>query len=148
MRNRSTPLKALLLTVALPLFLPFRASARQVDLAREAVTLLEAKCMACHGSSQMSGLDIRQRETLLKRGSRGPAIKPGDAQESLLFQAVSHQGELKMPPDSDSPLPMEELAVLKKWIEAGAHWPKGGEGAGYRGFVSESAGQSRGAVHR
>ena len=29
-----------------------------------------------------------------------------------------------MPPDSKSPLPLEELAVLKKWIEAGAPWPK------------------------
>ena len=124
MRNRGTPLKALLLTVAFPLFLPFPAFAQQADLAREAVMLLEAKCMACHGSSQMSGLDMRQRETLLKGGSRGPAIRPGNAQESLLFQAVSHQGELKMPPDSDSPLPMEQLAVLKKWIEAGVPWPK------------------------
>ena len=125
MQNRSTPLKVLLLAAALSLFLPFRTFAQQADLARDAVMLLEAKCIACHGPAQMSGLDMRQRETLLKGGSRGPAIRSGDAEGSLLFQAVSHQGELKMPPDSKSPLPTKELAVLKKWIEQGAPWPEG-----------------------
>ena len=125
MSKASTLLTAALLTAAFLCFLPAGVSAEQVDLAREAVAILEAKCIACHGPAQMSGLDLRQRETLLQGGSRGPAIRPGDAQESLLFQAVSHQGELKMPPDSKSPLPTKELAVLKKWIEQGAPWPEG-----------------------
>ena len=99
--------------------------AEQVDLARDAVSLLESKCLACHGTAQMSGLDLRQRETLLKGGTRGSAIKPGDAEGSLLYQAAAHQGELKMPPGQE-PLPTNELAVLKQWIEAGAPWPKEG----------------------
>jgi Planctomycete cytochrome C len=88
-----------------------------------AVGILEAKCALCHGSSKMSGLDVRQREGLLKGGARGPAIMPGKAEESLVYQAAAHQGELKMPPGSSAPLPHKELEVLKKWINDGASWP-------------------------
>src|SRR5262245_38589524 len=97
----------------------------QADLAtsHQAVLILESKCGACHGATQMSGLDLRQREAILKGGKRGAAVKPGNPEESLLFQAVSHMGELKMPPGSKSPLPPEELAILKKWIREGAVWP-------------------------
>src|SRR5262245_9061681 len=97
----------------------------QADLAtsHQAVLILESKCGACHGATQMSDLDLRQREPMLKGGKRGAAVKPGNPEESLLFQAASHVGELKMPPGSKSPLPPEELAILKKWILEGAVWP-------------------------
>ena len=126
MRKGSTLLTVLLLGAAFWSLVPVVALAQEADAARDAVSLLEAKCLACHGPAQMSGLDMRQRDTLLKGGSRGAAIRPGDAEGSLLFQAVSHQGELKMPPDSKAPLPREELAVLKQWIEQGAPWPEEG----------------------
>src|SRR4051812_30968965 len=75
--------------------------------AQAALKILDEKCAACHGAARLSGLDMRQRETLLQGGKRGPAVKPGKADESLLFQAVSHQGELKMPPGK-APLASEE----------------------------------------
>jgi len=67
---------------------------------------------------------MRQRPTLLKGGRRGPALVPGKAEQSLLYLAAAHQGELKMPPGSSSPLPPDELMTLKKWIEEGAEWPE------------------------
>src|SRR3984885_10288254 len=99
------------------------ARAQTPSVADAAVALLQEKCIACHGALQTSGLDVRQRETILKGGSRGPAIQPGKPDESLLFLAAAHQGELKMPPGSKSPLPADELDTLKKWIEQGANWP-------------------------
>src|SRR5207249_11217674 len=80
-------------------------------------------CLGCHGAGQMSGLDLRQRETLLKGGKRGPAVITGNPEGSLLYQSVIHQGELKMPLGSKSPLPAEQLEILKKWIQEGAPWP-------------------------
>jgi hypothetical protein len=79
--------------------------------------------MSCHGASQMSGLDIRTRDTLLHGGKRGSSVIPGNPQGSLLYQAMAHQGELKMPLGSKSPLPVEELEIIKKWIQEGAAWP-------------------------
>ena len=52
--------------------------------------ILSEHCLSCHGAAQMSGLDLSRRDTLLKGGSRGPALVPGKAEESLLFQAVAH----------------------------------------------------------
>ena len=48
---------------------------------------------------------------------------PGNAAESLLYKAAAHEGELKMPPGSRAPLPEEDLAILRKWINEGAVWP-------------------------
>ncbi|MBI3667407.1 MAG: PSD1 domain-containing protein, partial [Acidobacteria bacterium] len=100
-------------------------SAETTQATRQAaVDILEKKCGVCHGAAEMSGLDMRQREKLLKGGKRGPAIRPGKAGESLLYQASSHQSELKMPPGSANPLPSEELKILEKWINEGALWPE------------------------
>jgi mono/diheme cytochrome c family protein len=86
-----------------------------------AQNILETNCASCHGAAQMSGLDLRQRDTMLKGGKRGPAIVPGKPAESLLFRAVTHEGDLQMPPGKKA-LPAEDIARLKSWIEAGAPW--------------------------
>jgi len=91
-----------------------------------AVDLLSRNCLVCHGATQTSGLDLRQRLAALKGGKRGPAILPGRPEESLVYVTAAHLGELKMPPGSDSPLPPEQLAILKKWILEGAEWPESG----------------------
>src|SRR5262249_34081730 len=88
-----------------------------------AIDLLNKKCLVCHGATQTSGLDLRQRPTALKGGTRGPAILPGRPEERLVYVTAAHLSELKMPPGSDSPFPPEELAILKKWILEGAEWP-------------------------
>jgi hypothetical protein len=65
-------------------------------------------------------LRVDSREALLKGGSRGPAIVPGDATLSLLAKAVRHDG-LKMP--LGGKLVPEEIAAVEKWITLGAPWP-------------------------
>ena len=81
--------------------------------------LLEAKCTGCHGAAQMSGLDLRTRETLLRGGKRGPAITLGNVDDSLLLKAVRRVGELQMPPGKAALRP-EEVALLREWVAAGA----------------------------
>ncbi len=88
----------------------------------DAMGVLMDRCGGCHGQAQIAGLDIRTREGLLRGGSRGPAIIPGNAEASLLYQAVGQEGDLAMPLESD-PLPREDVALLKRWIDAGAEWP-------------------------
>src|SRR6185295_16549091 len=84
-----------------------------------ALAILQGKCLTCHGeSSAMSGLVLTTRESLLKGGSRGPAIVPGKAAESLLFKAVAGSGEvLRMPPVGGG-LPAADIALIKEWIDA------------------------------
>jgi cytochrome c553 len=104
----------LLLAAALTLTI-----AAQPDAARR---LLDAKCLGCHGAAQMSGLDLRTPDSLRKGGNRGPSVLPGNAAGSLLFQAVSHAGPLKMPPGKQ-PLSPAEQRILKEWIDSGAALP-------------------------
>src|SRR5260370_12599220 len=86
-----------------------------------AQAIFENHCVSCHGTAPMSGLDLRQRDTILKGGKRGPAIVPGKPDESLLYRAVTRQGDLQMPPGRQK-LPPEDIARLRSWIEAGAPW--------------------------
>ncbi len=84
--------------------------------------VLIARCAGCHGpTQQFSSLRVDSREALLKGGSRGPAIVPGDANVSLLARAVRQDG-LKMPVGGK--LSADEIAAIEKWISAGAPWPK------------------------
>ena len=98
-------------------------AAASSSLADDALAILEKNCVACHGAAQMSGLDLRQREALLKGGARGPGVEPGNPDESLLYRAAAHIGELVMPPGSKEPLPTADLEILSKWIRQGAPWP-------------------------
>ena len=99
----------------------FALSQPATELAETARRILQRDCVSCHGELQTSGLDLRHRETMLEGGRQGPALVPGKAEESLLFLAASHSGELKMPPDKP-PLSSQDLDSLREWIDAGAPW--------------------------
>ena len=91
MRTKTLPALALvagLLTPATPGLAQDKPS-----LYESAQAILAENCLSCHGAAQMSGLDLRQREALLKGGTRGPALVPGKAEDSLLFQVAAHVGE-------------------------------------------------------
>jgi mono/diheme cytochrome c family protein len=79
-------------------------------------------CSNCHGDAATSGLRVDSRESLLKGGSRGPAIIPNDPDKSLMIQAVRQTGELKMP--KGGKLTPEEVQSLTDWVKMGAPWPR------------------------
>jgi hypothetical protein len=92
--------------------------------AQDVVSVLSRNCYVCHGpsvKSPMGGLSMASGETLRKGGKRGPAVVPWKSQESLLFQAVTRKGELKMPPTGA--LQDTDIEIVRKWIDAGAVWP-------------------------
>ncbi len=85
--------------------------------------ILVKHCQNCHGPKKQSGgLRLDAREAAMLGGDRGPALVLGQADKSLLIQAVSHSDKLRMPPKSKLSGP--DVAVLSKWIAAGAPWPK------------------------
>lgn len=86
--------------------------------------VLSSRCYSCHGpSSTMSGLRLDSLEAMIKGGSRGPAIQPGDPDGSTLIRAISYRHEeLQMPPNR----PLEETQREKfiEWVRRGAIWPQ------------------------
>jgi hypothetical protein len=81
---------------------------------------LQARCVVCHGKDKESGLDLRTREGLLKGGSRGAAINPGDADGSLLYRFVAGEEKPRMPLGEE--LSEYQIGLLKSWIDKGAIW--------------------------
>jgi mono/diheme cytochrome c family protein len=80
-----------------------------------------SQCFSCHTSSALGGLRVDSKEALLKGGKSGPAIVPGDPDNSLLIKAVRHTGTLKMPMGGKlDPKQIEDLAA---WVKNGAFWP-------------------------
>ena len=85
--------------------------------------LLAEKCFSCHTQTKMGGLEMVSRAALLRGGNRGPAVKPGAPERSLLIRAVRYEDEhLKMPPTEQ--LSVEEIRALTQWVDEGAVWPE------------------------
>jgi mono/diheme cytochrome c family protein len=86
--------------------------------------VLATRCFACHTDAKSGGLQLDTREHLLAGGKSGPAIKPGDPENSLLVQAIRQtHPRLKMPPGGK--LKDEEIAGIAEWVKSGAAWPAG-----------------------
>ena len=83
-------------------------------------------CYKCHSGRSKSpkgGLRLDSREAVLRGGGNGPAIVPGKPDESLLTEAISHEGDVaEMPPDEK--LPDRVLADFRHWIASGAPDPR------------------------
>src|SRR5262249_1163483 len=85
---------------------------------RDVVPVLTAHCLKCHGGDQpKASLDLRRRATILKGGTSGPAIVPGSADKSLLFEMIK-KGE--MPPAKNPKLSVAQVAMIQAWIDGGA----------------------------
>ena len=96
------------------------ARAQNETLTQQAVALLHARCLQCHGAEPASGLDLRSREAALKGGSRGPSLIAGKPEQSLLLQFVTGNQQPRMPQGGE--LSSAEIELLRRWIEAGAAW--------------------------
>ena len=79
------------------------------------------KCHAADSEKLRGGLLVDSRQGLLKGGESGPAVVPGDPNESLLIAALKHD-EFEMPPKRK--LPPAVIADFEKWIRDGATDPR------------------------
>lgn len=101
--------------------------------------ILREHCVACHrGSRARNGLDLRSVNAILKGGSAGPAVVPGDASGSLLYQVLAHEAEPFMPPDEDA-LEPAVAAVLAAWIDGGARKDANDKGSAVMAPAAEVA---------
>ena len=88
--------------------------------AQDPVKILETRCAGCHNAkTKQGGLDLTSRPAALRGGPRGPALVPGDAEASPLYQFAAHRKEPGMPLGG-AKLTETDLAALAAWIRAGA----------------------------
>ncbi|QEF98115.1 Planctomycete cytochrome C [Stieleria maiorica] len=91
---------------------------------KEVRPLLAEHCYSCHSTTSktiQAGLRVDSLAAMLEGGDSGEAVVPGDADGSLLIEAVRYDS-YEMPPKGK--LPDEDIATLERWVEIGAPWPE------------------------
>ena len=75
--------------------------------------LFRNRCGTCHSMTRVSGLSLATYQDALAGGNRGPAIVPGNPEQSMIVQ-MQQKG------DHPGQLTEQELEQVIEWIEAGA----------------------------
>ena len=127
---RRWPVFACVCLLSSPLRAEDRLSEQQVAFFEKRIRpVLAEHCYECHsqGADKIEGgLLLDFSETLRRGGDSGPAIVPGDVDQSVLIDAVRY-GSLEMPPEGK--LPERVIADLVKWVAMGAPDPRVGKPA-------------------
>ena len=94
------------------------ADAPELTFEKQVRPILKAHCFQCHGEAGKTEakLDVRLKRLLEKGGETGPAIVPGQPEQSLLLKRIE-SGEM---PPVERKLTPAERDVLRRWIAGGA----------------------------
>ena len=117
-----------LVTVCL-LGLQFGAARAQTaaTFAADVAPILRERCVVCHqGEAAPLGLRLDSYAGAMKGSQKGPVIKPGDARASELAKRVRGESQPRMPLTGPPWLSAGQIALIERWIAAGA---SGGAGA-------------------
>ena len=91
--------------------------------------IFRESCGHCHNADkEKGGLRLDSYESLVAGGESGNPIVAGQSGKSLLVQMVEGSVEPRMPYEED-PLPPDQIALLRKWVDAGAPAPAPGASA-------------------
>jgi hypothetical protein len=85
--------------------------------------ILEQHCTVCHGAEkQKAELRLDGHAVILAGAKEGLVVKPGDAKASELFRRITlpETDDDVMPSDGKPHLSRIDIAVIEKWIAAGA----------------------------
>lgn len=97
-----------------------QAESEPLNFTEHAKSVFRAHCVSCHNSNKTEGdLDLTSYSALMQGSSSGDVIEPGSADDSHLFQLVTHAESPKMPP-SGQRIPAEDIEIIRNWIDGGA----------------------------
>ncbi len=122
-----------------------KATAEQLDFFEKKIRpVLSEKCYKCHSEKAekvKGGLVLDTREGARRGGDSGPAVVPGNLDESIIIQALRYTNkDFAMPPEkSGGKLPAAVIADFETWIKMGAPDPREGTAALVKKFSKEDA---------
>jgi WD40 repeat protein len=87
--------------------------------------VLRKHCTACHSAKNLKEVDVSGGLALdsyeaLRKGGKQPVLQAGQSDASLLMKLIVTPDEDKRMPLGALPLPPETVALLRRWIDAGA----------------------------
>lgn len=113
--------------VAMVTALAFQAptgATETIDYLKQIKPILAERCYACHGALKQEGdLRVDTAGLAAQGGVSGPAIEAGNAEASLLLQRIESAHASERMPAEGKPLPADQIAAIRRWIEAGASAP-------------------------
>src|SRR5438552_14432218 len=102
------------------------SASRKVDFVKDIQPILAQRCYECHGEKKQEAL-LRwdAKEIALKGSERGPVIVPGKSAQSVMIHLVAGlKGEDNIMPQKGERLTVEQIGLLRAWIDQGADWPE------------------------
>jgi len=95
-----------------------------VDFKRDIYPLLKSRCFECHsGTNPDSGYRLDVHRELLGYSTGEVLAEPGRSRASRLIKAVTTDSpEDRMPPEGEQSLTVEQVAMLRAWIDQGMNW--------------------------
>jgi uncharacterized membrane protein len=99
------------------------AEKQQLVYADIVAPILEQRCVQCHKEGKAKGkFRMDTYELLVKGGSEGPGLVPGNAAESNIIVRIElpEDDEEHMPPEGKQDIKDPDVAILKWWIDNGA----------------------------
>ncbi len=100
-----------------------------IDFNRDIRPILSEKCFSCHGPDQGQRQASLRLDTpdgiAAERDGKGPAVVPGSARRSPLYQRISTSDPAsRMPPGFLGHEPLSDLQIrqVESWIDQGAQW--------------------------
>src|SRR5438045_3901916 len=89
------------------------AAGTKAASAAEVQTLLATSCVSCHSGAQAAGgLRLDSQAGITKGGKSGPAVTPGKAGASPLFQRLVASDRALRMPFGGTPLRSEQIATI------------------------------------
>ncbi|MFM7606686.1 MAG: SUMF1/EgtB/PvdO family nonheme iron enzyme [Prosthecobacter sp.] len=99
----------------------------RITFAKHIQPILEENCLSCHNPEKAKGDWIAYpKKEAFESGENAPNIVPFDTAKSAIYTSTTlaaDDDDLMPPKKSGGPLPKEQIALLKLWIEQGAPWP-------------------------
>jgi WD40 repeat protein/mono/diheme cytochrome c family protein len=96
------------------------AGAEPVSYHRDIAPILRANCVSCHKPGKTKGgLDLTTHAAIINGGKHEGTVVPGKPDQSALVETISGP-EPEMPKEGEPLLPAE-IALIRRWIEEGAH---------------------------
>ena len=91
---------------------------------KDVAPILVKHCAGCHNDDDAEGnVSLESFAALQRGGENGALVVAGDSRSSRLIRVLTGKAEPQMPPE-DEPRPSEDqIALLARWIDAGAQGP-------------------------
>ena len=94
-----------------------------VSFASDILPIFQQRCAQCHGAEDENGeirtevsLNLLEYERVMAGSEFGTVIEAGDPDGSFLLDMIV-AGDM---PEEGDPVPEDEIAIIRAWIEAGA----------------------------